>query len=234
MIIIADAHAGIKNGLEPEFLAMLKALENSAEDLVFLGDIFDLWIAFPRYEKELHREFLNWCRAQKTRRNIYFVEGNHEFFVNRQRRAAFTAYDDSLNGLQVGKFLFVHGDRVNYNDKNYLRFRKMVKSRVVSFFVRFMPCGPRIVHYVKESMKKANHNFRKYIPKAEIMTFARKTKELDVEILFLGHFHHAEIIKADNVTVCMVPDWYKTRQVAFFNPANKHITFLPWQEAASL
>lgn len=233
MIIIADAHAGIKDGLEPDFLAMLKALESSTEDLVFLGDIFDLWIAFPRYESDLHREFLAWCRAQKARRNVYFVEGNHEFFVNNRRREAFTAYDDSENGLQLGKFLFVHGDRVNLKDKNYLRFRNTVKSGVVSFFVRFMPCGPRIVHYVKVGMKKTNHNFRKYIPKAEIMDFARKAKSLDVEIIFLGHFHHGEIIETDGLTVCMVPDWYKTRQVACFDPALKQIAFLPWQEAAS-
>lgn len=232
MIIIADAHAGVRNGLGPEFLNMLKALENSAEDLVFLGDIFDLWIAFPRYEKTLHREFVNWCRAQKERRKIYFVEGNHEFFVDARRRAAFTAYNDSQGGLQLGKFLFVHGDRVNHNDRNYLRFRNIIKSGVASFFVRFTPCGPKITHYFKESLNKTKHNFRKYIPKTEIMTFAQKAKNRGIEILFLGHFHHGEIVETDGLTVCMVPDWYKTRQVAHFDPAKKQITFLPWQEAA--
>lgn len=65
------------------------------------------------------------------------------------------------------------------------------------------------------------------------MDFARKAKSLDVEIIFLGHFHHGEIIETDGLTVCMVPDWYKTRQVACFDPALKQIAFLPWQEAAS-
>lgn len=233
MIIIADAHAGVKNGLGPEFLDMLKALENSTEDLVFLGDIFDLWIAFPRYEKALHREFVSWCRGQKERRKIYFVEGNHEFFVDLRRRAAFTAYNDSLNGLQLGKFLFVHGDRVNSSDKNYLRFHRVIKSGMVNFFVKFTPCGPKIAHYFKESLQKTNHNFRKYIPIAEIMTFAQKTKNLGIEVLFMGHFHHGEIIETDGLTVCMVPDWYKTRQVAHFDPACKQIKFLHWQEAVT-
>lgn len=65
------------------------------------------------------------------------------------------------------------------------------------------------------------------------MDFACKAKSLDVEIIFLGHFHHGEIIETDGLTVCMVPDWYKTRQVACFDPALKQIAFLPWQEAAS-
>lgn len=233
MIIIADAHAGIKNGLEPEFLAMLKALENSTEDLVFLGDIFDLWIAFPRYENDLHREFVAWCRSQKERRRIYFVEGNHEFFVNARRRSAFSVYNDDINGLMLGRTLFVHGDRVNPNDKKYLRFRNTVKSCPVGFFVRFMPCGPKIVYYVKDGMKKTNRNFRKFIPKAEIMDFAVRAKARGADTLVMGHFHCGEIIAADGITICMVPDWYKTRQVARYNPQQNQIAFLPWQEAVS-
>lgn len=234
MIIIADTHAGLKNGLGPEFLSMLKALENSAEDVVFLGDIFDLWIGYARYEDALHRDFLDWCRTQKARRKIYFIEGNHEFFINAKRRAAFSVYDSNLAGYRLNDMLFIHGDVVNFKDKGYLRFRGTIKSRIMAFFVRFTPCGPRIVHYFKESLKKNNRNFRKFIPKDEIMAFAEKARAQNVNTVFIGHFHHGEIIRANGLTVCMVPDWFKTRMVARFNPLNRQIDFLPWQEALAL
>lgn len=234
MIIIADSHVGLENDLNADFLNMLKALENSAEDVVFLGDIFDLWIGYNRYEESIHREFLTWCQTQKERRKIYFTEGNHEFFINAKRRGFFSVYDDSRMGFKDGEILFMHGDRVNLKDKNYLRFRGLVKSRFVAFLVRFVPCAPKIVHYVKNSLKKTKKNFRKFIPQAEIMEFAALAKTYGIKFIFMGHFHHAEVLEADGVIVCMVPDWYKTRQVVRFDPESGKMDFLPWQEAVAL
>ena len=43
-------------------------------------NIFDLWIALPRYEDEIHTKFIDWCRKQKHIRTIGYLEGNHEFY----------------------------------------------------------------------------------------------------------------------------------------------------------
>lgn len=233
MIIIADAHISTRNDLAPEFFAMLHALENTDEDVVFLGDIFDLWIAFARYETDQQRDFLAWCRARKNRRNVYFVEGNHEFFLNAERKKAFTVYNDDIKGLRLGDTVFVHGDRINLQDTKYLKFRKLVKSLPVSVFVRFMPCGRRIVHYLKTGLKKTNHNFRKFVPVSAIAEFAVNAQDEGVTTLFIGHFHHADIIRDARQTVCLVPDWFLTRQVAVFDPARHSIRFCPWREAVA-
>ena len=66
MIIITDAHVSKIKGNDASFLKMLEALEKNSQDLIFLGDIFDLWIALPRYEDDIHREFISWCREQKN------------------------------------------------------------------------------------------------------------------------------------------------------------------------
>lgn len=233
MIIIADAHISTRNDLAPEFFEMLRALESTNQDVAFLGDIFDLWIAFPRYETDQQRAFLAWCREQKTRRNVYFVEGNHEFFLNRARKGAFTAYNDDLNGLRLGDVVFVHGDRINLRDTKYLMFRKLVKSLPVSVFVRFMPCGRRIVHYLKTGLKKTNQNFRKFVPVSSIVQFAVSARATGVTTLFIGHFHQADIIRDAHQTVCLVPDWFLTRQVAVFDHVQHDIRFCHWREAVA-
>ena len=35
------------------------AIENTEQDLIFLGDIFDLWVALPRYETDIHNNFIS-------------------------------------------------------------------------------------------------------------------------------------------------------------------------------
>ena len=62
MIIIADAHVDDAGGHKADFFQMLRAIEKTNHDVIFLGDIFDLWIALPRYEKDCHKAFLAWCQ----------------------------------------------------------------------------------------------------------------------------------------------------------------------------
>jgi len=47
-VIITDAHVHPGFGNAESFFAMLTVLESLPVDVVFLGDVFDLWIALPR------------------------------------------------------------------------------------------------------------------------------------------------------------------------------------------
>ncbi len=65
-IFVADSH--IHGGKEEDnFFRMLKQLETLPPSVavVFLGDIFELWIAMRNYENESHARFCGWCRQQK-------------------------------------------------------------------------------------------------------------------------------------------------------------------------
>ena len=58
LIIITDAHISETKGNHAIFFKMLEFLERNNHDLIFLGDIFELWVALPRYEEKIHREFI--------------------------------------------------------------------------------------------------------------------------------------------------------------------------------
>ena len=90
MILIADAHVNVAAGTHRPFFRMLAALEKTKEDIVFMGDIFDLWIALPGFEQAVHHHFLTWCRQQKAHREIGYIEGNHEFFLSEEKGDAFS------------------------------------------------------------------------------------------------------------------------------------------------
>ena len=143
---------------------MLTAIENTEHDLVFLGDIFDLWIALDRYETEIHHEFTSWCRAQKKRRKIGFLEGNHEFYLANQRSEAFAWCSNEAWWQDDAGTLYVHGDQINRKDRNYLRFRKLSKTRISRYILRNLPFGPKFAESLKKGLKNANNQYRIQIP----------------------------------------------------------------------
>ena len=117
MIIIADAHVSKAKGNHAAFFKMLEVLERNNEDLIFLGDIFELWIALPRYEENIHRDFIAWCRKQKKYRTIGYMEGNREYYLSNERGQAFTWCSTDAWWRDDAGALFVHGDQINRKDK---------------------------------------------------------------------------------------------------------------------
>ena len=64
MFIISDSHIDADSA--PRFFAMLDRLESRPEAVIFLGDIFELWIALPGYEEAHHQRFLDWVDRRRA------------------------------------------------------------------------------------------------------------------------------------------------------------------------
>jgi UDP-2,3-diacylglucosamine hydrolase len=215
MILIADTHAG-KEGDLGQFFGMLETLKESTEDLVFLGDVFDLWFGLPRYEGPEHRRFMTWCSEQKTHRTIGFVEGNHEFFLTGYRNDCFSWCTDTRK--RIGDLVFAHGDLVNDNDVNYQRFRARIRTSGIRRLIRILPFGPSIVQLVKRRAKQTNKEFRNVFPEKELKAYAAGLGKDGVKHAFIGHFHTPyQTIEAEGCTVHCIPGWYVNGEVARFD-----------------
>jgi UDP-2,3-diacylglucosamine pyrophosphatase LpxH len=231
MIIIADAHVDTKRGNDVDFFLMLNALGKSNQDLVFLGDIFDLWIALPRYEKDIHEAFLAWCKEQKKYRSIGFVEGNHEYFVVQERKEHFSWASDKPMWQDDKGNLFCHGDLINYRDTNYLLFRRITKNKITKTIARFFPFGPEICESLKAKLKKTNLEFRKHIPEKEIAEFADRIFNENIHTIFAAHFHcnyHYYNLHSNRLHV--IPAWMDSKQVTLWNEESKMINSYHWRD----
>lgn len=230
MIIITDAHISRAAGNHATFFRMLESLEGNQQDLIFLGDIFDLWVALPRYENEDHHRFLAWCREQKAKRTIGFMEGNHEYYLTRCRSANFTwCSADAWRRENTGT-LFVHGDQVNYRDRNYLYFRKIAKSTLGRLILRALPFGPRVADSIKLGLKNTNMAFRNHLPREEIESFANARFAEGIDTIFVGHFHREYTYRnADAKSLYVVPDWFGTEKVTVYDQRLQTATSLHWE-----
>ena len=231
MIIVTDAHVSKARGNDTAFFQMLAAIENTAHDLIFLGDIFDLWIALPRYETAIHHDFISWCRTQKKIRTIGFLEGNHEFFLTSQRAEAFTWCSNEAWWQDDGGIVYMHGDQINRRDINYLRFRKLSKNRISKYILGCLPFGPKIADSIKEGLKNSNNQHRLQIPWGEIKSFADTRFAEGIDTIFAGHFHREYCYgNQDSKKMYLLPDWLGTQKVALFQKNPLTISTRPWRE----
>jgi len=230
LVIITDAHISEPQGNTGPFFEMLAVLEQGAGDVVFLGDIFDLWISLPRYEDALHRRFLSWCLRQKAQRRIGFVEGNHEFFLARRHGAAFSWCTPGAWWQDDEGNLFSHGDRINRNDRRYRAFRRLIKNPFSRILIHGLPSGPRLVHHIKNQMKNTNAAFRKSLPLEQIRDFAERRFQAGAVRVFLGHFHQAFHYRGRHGgDLYALPDWYSGEEISVLSSDRSDLQQGPWQ-----
>ena len=235
MIIITDAHISKAAGNHALFFKMLESLERNRQDLIFLGDIFDLWVALPRYEENIHRDFITWCRRQKSLRTIGYMEGNHEYYLANERASDFTWCSMNAWWQDANGALFVHGDRINRKDKNYLAFRKLAKNKISKFIICRLPFGPKITLSLKQGLKKTNARFRMQLPKAEVEDFAQARFSEGVNVIFMGHFHQQYLYRnQDAKELHVLPDWFSTQKVTIYHRHSKEIKSIHWKEVGNL
>ncbi len=219
LILVADAHVSKARGNAPAFFRLLDALARFDDDLVFLGDIFDLWVALPRYENELHRGFLAWCRRQKQRRSVGFLEGNREFFLTASHADAFSWcvtgpwYQDQSGNL------FCHGDQINRLDFRYLSFHRISKNRLSCLLLQGLPLGPALAEHLKRRLKHTNPAFRRRLPIDQIEGFAETRFREGARTIFAGHFHRTYTYRSPGGgQLHALPAWLTTGCVSRYHP----------------
>ncbi len=161
-VFIADAH--LKNSCDLNYRKMLNFLsllihpsdvnsplksESAArrripvDDLYIGGDFFDFW--FCRGEM-VYPEFLPVILALIAVRDrgirVHFAEGNHDFFLSDYftRILGMEVFTDwTTLMLDDCKVLFSHGDTVDRSNVQYLRLRKLLRSRLIYQLQRRLP-----------------------------------------------------------------------------------------------
>ena len=106
-ILIADSH--LQKGEEEPFFDMLEKIRRyQPAGVIFLGDIFELWIALNGYESDIHERFLQWCREAKKHfeRVAYLLETHKELMLSGIKLdiSFDEGYMQSLAGLLFDKY----------------------------------------------------------------------------------------------------------------------------------
>lgn len=202
MFLIADAHIVNDDARADEFFEMLSALPG---DIIFLGDVFDLWIGLPLHEAPVHARFMEWCCREKERRSLTFVEGNHEFFVATERRACFTWTHDCI--WREGEVAFVHGDLIDTRNRRYRLLRTVLRSKVMFCLAANPLVGRWIVRRLRSGLATIQQGGSG--PSVDVLEeFCQDVRREGVKCVYCGHFHKkGEYSSACGTVLRMVPPW---------------------------
>src|SRR5262245_43934389 len=79
--LVADSHLGDLRAPPEPFIAMLRGLEGPRA-VVFMGDLFTVWLAPPKYREPMPQQILDAFGEVRARgAQTVFVVGNREFFL---------------------------------------------------------------------------------------------------------------------------------------------------------
>jgi UDP-2,3-diacylglucosamine hydrolase len=215
---VADAHLGAAAAPAPEFAAMLRGLQD-ARAVVFMGDLFQVWLALPKYWDDSARAVLEGFRAlQAAGTRTIFVVGNREFFLprsaeaERRRALPFDAIVPEAAVLTWAgrRYGLTHGDLVNRRDAQYLKWRRLSRSPAFEALFRAMPGGVarRIAQQLERALSTTNREIKIQYPADELGAFAQAVLP-GLDGFFIGHFHRDEVIAAPGTAAALriVPDW---------------------------
>ena len=231
-LMIADAHLTCR---EPEdgFFRMLDDISRLPGDIgiVFLGDIFHLWIALRGYENEEHLRFLEWCRREKAKRQVIFLEGNHELFVARNYQDAFSYCGDSY---QDGNLLWVHGDRINRKDHSYAVLRFILRNRLMRWILWGIgpSFGPALAHHVLDRLRTMNKAHKVSFPETCALEYLSSCPS--GSIVFSGHFHDRLTKTTDGRILEVLPAYANAAELAYYDTATPGPVILPADRIAEI
>ncbi len=219
VVVVADAHLGGPGGGGEELADQLRTLESArCERVLFLGDLFHLWIGSRRFETPEVRLLAPVIRDLRRRGiRVSYVEGNRDFFL------AGGPYDDLFDdyGLEVRfrtagvRYLAVHGDGLNPGDWRYRCWRRLSKNPVSRWLVFRLPplLGRRLVTSTERGLSVTNLEHKSRIPEGMIRRYAARRLAEGHDVLLLGHFHAARRWLQGGGEVRIANAWFHDREL---------------------
>lgn len=214
-IFIADAHLG--NPADNNYRLMLRFLEElpgKTEILVIAGDFFEFWLGdspepFPHYKPVL--DVLATLVAGGIK--LIFLEGNHDFHLQRYFRKAFDAdvFPDGTSLVLDGKKIYVcHGDLINMADYGYRALRCLFRNPVTRRLARILPAT--VPAWI--AVKLGNHSKGKHKAAAAkwdsmqlARDFATDRFAAGYDAVVTAHYHRPFTEESNGKCLLALGDW---------------------------
>jgi UDP-2,3-diacylglucosamine hydrolase len=226
LVFVGDAHFGPADPHLPAFLSFLDGLDRRAGRVVFLGDLFELWLGRPELERPHQHAVLE--RLTELRRRgvvVRYVEGNRDYRVGDCHVGG--ALDDATDREITERFggrrlLAVHGDLANPADRQYRAWRRLSRSRVVWVLFNVLPRRARLTlaAALESRLRGTNVGFRRGVPEAAVRRYAEPFFARGCDTVVLGHFHvELRLAAGDRRQILVVPEWRASRRHLRVTPA---------------
>jgi len=194
-LLISDLH------LSPQYPAISEAFFNflkneaiNSQSLFILGDLFEAWIGDDDQEL-LSRQVVSALKKVTDQgTSVYLIHGNRDFLISKKfsyETGCKLLPDHYIYEAGNKKILLLHGDTLCTQDKQYQRFRRVVRSRFFCRSLMQLPLKTRQNIAEKWRLKSAKFNANKpeNIMDVSLPEVERVMRKYSVDVMIHGHTH---------------------------------------------
>tara|TARA_R110002073_G_scaffold279026_1_gene442957 strand:- start:216925 stop:217683 length:759 start_codon:yes stop_codon:yes gene_type:complete len=231
--IASDQHFGIPNHKdslvrEKKFVQWLDSIQQDAEAIFLLGDLFDFWFEYKTVVPKGFVRILGKLAEIRDRGiPIYFFVGNHDLWMIDyfEKELEIPVYYQPITVTSNGKtFLIGHGDGLGPGDKGYKRMKKVFSNPLSKWLYRWLhpDIGMRLGVYLSTKNKLiSGDEDAKFLGEDNewLVQYCKKKLETKHYDYFLfGHRHLPMTIKLnDKSTYINTGDWITHFTYAVFD-----------------
>jgi UDP-2,3-diacylglucosamine hydrolase len=216
LIVASDIHIREPGSDRARILLELiqECHKKSVKNLLLNGDIFDFFYGRSSYFKQKYSAIFNAMQSLSKTCNIIFVEGNHEFGLDRLSLPGIQTVDGYGSQLQLSNYTvqFCHGDMMTY-DWKYQLFRSFIRSRIVNFIAPQLPQSllDNFTNWLAKTSRKKDRyrtlNHERILGAASRILKQVGQKDTTANIFIFGHFHHPYDHVTTDARFLSVPSW---------------------------
>ncbi len=234
ILLISDLHLSAERPeITAAFFSFLEKSAARAEALYILGDLFEIWIGDDDPAPLATTVAAALRRVTKHGTRVYLQRGNRDFALGEHfsRNAGCTLLPDyhvaNFYGEQV---LLLHGDTLCTDDRQYQRFRRLIRCPPVLGLLRRLPLSLRRKLATRGRLKSMATNANKaenimdVAPNAVIAALQRA----GVRTMIHGHTHRpgAHALDANGKTAerIVLGDWDREGWVLTAQPSGLELS----------
>jgi len=196
------------------FLRFLSRSLESGDEIVIVGDLFDLW--FGKHPFEYQKSVLERMKELSAQGlALHYVEGNRDFGIGHLAGTLFRdVWSEAFELKWFGRSLYlVHGDLINTKDIPYRFWRALTKNALSLRLLDALPASFLLKRssHLEQQMRTTNLKNKSRYPEEECSHFCMQQFQRGADLIIAGHFH-AEIEKSvqidgRNVLFYNLPGW---------------------------
>jgi len=217
LLVLSDLHLGpYTQERNEQFLQFLENAWKNQDQVLIVGDLFDLWLGWKDLTMEFQKPILQ--RMQdlfSSGLEVDYVEGNRDFGISRFegilfRRVAPYFLQREWEGERIHA---EHGDLINESDRPYRLWRRISKNKFSYFLLAHLPAFVtlRMAFRLEQGMRKTNQKHKMYYPDQSIEKFSTALFQSGVDLIVVGHFHMEKSVQMylenRNVLFYNLPGW---------------------------
>lgn len=179
------------------FSKYMQEIAQKSDELYVLGDLFESWIGDDDDSKFVESIITQFKSYSDSGKKLYFQHGNRDFLLG-EEFASKTGGGilDEIHPIKLNEqnAILMHGDSLCWDDKEYMQFRQMVRSKEWQNQLLSQPLAVRraIAADLRQKSKDAQENKAESITDVNQEAVEKALLENNATILIHGHTHRPD------------------------------------------